>query len=101
MKRAHRTGRAPLSFNDYSNGGSGQAAGAVSARAGAPGALATPVTSGQAQGAIAPAQGQPPALVAQATPPQGRLLRLAPQDAARLPRGAHFVGVDGVTRVVR
>jgi hypothetical protein len=94
-------GRAPLSFNDYNNGGSGQSVGTVSARAGASGALAAPVTSGQAQGATAPAQGQPLAFAAQATPPQRRLLRLAPQDAARLPRGAHFVGVDGVTRVVR
>ena len=94
-------GRAPLSFNDYNNGESGQAAGTVSVGAGASGALAAPVTSAQAQGAIALAQGQPPTLAAQATTPQGRLFRLAPQDAARLPRGAHFVGVDGVTRVVR
>jgi hypothetical protein len=93
--------RAPLSFRDYNNGGSGPAAGTVSVRAGVPGTLAAPVTSGQAQGATAPTQGQPPTLAGQATAPQGRVLRLAPQDAARLPRGAHFVGVDGVTRVVR
>jgi hypothetical protein len=93
--------RAPLSFRDYNNGGSGPAAGTVSVRAGVPGTLAAPVTSGQAQGATAPTQGQPPTLAGQATAPQGRVLRLAPQDAARLPRGTHFVGVDGVTRVVR
>jgi len=93
-------GRQPASFSEYNNGGSGAAA---PYSADTPAASATPATSSQAQGAIAPLQAQAstiPAAQAAASQAQG-LPRLPPQLAVRLPRGTHFVGVDGVTRMVR
>jgi hypothetical protein len=65
-----------------------------------PGSLARPPESKRSDIVVAPAQGQPPALA----PSDGTartLVEIGSPGAARLPRGAHFVGVDGVTRVVR
>ncbi|MBW0001930.1 MAG: hypothetical protein JO216_00460 [Hyphomicrobiales bacterium] len=94
-------GRRPASFNDYSSGVASPGA-ATSPQAGAPAATPAQATSGQAPGAISPSQAQAPSIPAQAPVPQTQAVRrLPPQIALRLPRGTHFVGVDGVTRVVR
>jgi hypothetical protein len=93
-------GRAPLSFKDYTNGTEG--ATNPLARA-APTARASAALPQTAQAAIGAPQGQPAAASSQApvSPQSVPRPTLSPQEAARLPRGTRFIGIDGVERVRR